>query len=266
LVKRSTLVLALAIALTPTGAQAGPITLPLNEIAVLTYSGYETFHDLNRNRIADPGDLFTGIIQVQSIKNAAGTSDLSGQLATKELTGAFSFHVTGGSSPSGHIEFGLAPGDFFSLFVGTGATKNYDPSAPDAVARATDGQPWLSVLPGAFFVSVNDLIGGQPVNRAWADVSANDTGYGLAAETFLDLLGKPSSNTYGGVTHGDYASQIDFENHSARSDLPGYTFKISGFVFVEATPAPEPASLTLLGLGSLGLLGYGWKRRKPATA
>jgi LPXTG-motif cell wall-anchored protein len=24
----------------------------------------------------------------------------------------------------------------------------------------------------------------------------------------------------------------------------------------------EPASLTLLGLGSLGLLGYGWRRRK----
>jgi hypothetical protein len=25
---------------------------------------------------------------------------------------------------------------------------------------------------------------------------------------------------------------------------------------------PEPASLTLVGLGTLGLLGYGWRRRK----
>jgi hypothetical protein len=29
-----------------------------------------------------------------------------------------------------------------------------------------------------------------------------------------------------------------------------------------ATAAPEPASLTLLATGALGLLGYGWRRRK----
>jgi hypothetical protein len=33
-----------------------------------------------------------------------------------------------------------------------------------------------------------------------------------------------------------------------------------------AAATPEPASLTLLGLGSLGLLSYGWRRRKQAGA
>jgi hypothetical protein len=32
-----------------------------------------------------------------------------------------------------------------------------------------------------------------------------------------------------------------------------------------ATAAPEPASLTLLGLGALGLLGYGWRKRQQAA-
>jgi hypothetical protein len=33
-----------------------------------------------------------------------------------------------------------------------------------------------------------------------------------------------------------------------------------------ATAAPEPASLTLLATGALGLLGYGWRRRRQAAA
>jgi len=28
---------------------------------------------------------------------------------------------------------------------------------------------------------------------------------------------------------------------------------------------PEPSSITLLGLGSLGLLGYGWRRRRQSA-
>jgi hypothetical protein len=38
------------------------------------------------------------------------------------------------------------------------------------------------------------------------------------------------------------------------------------FLVFGPTPVPEPSSLTLLGLGSFGLLGYGWRRQKRIAA
>jgi hypothetical protein len=41
---------------------------------------------------------------------------------------------------------------------------------------------------------------------------------------------------------------------------------VTGFVTGSVTASPEPASLTLLAIGFVGSMGYGWRRRKTATS
>jgi hypothetical protein len=57
--------------------------------------------------------------------------------------------------------------------------------------------------------------------------------------------------------------------YSGYGSIPGtqqFSTVTVTYTYTPATTAvPEPSTLTLLGLGSLGLLGYGWRRRKPAA-
>jgi fibro-slime domain-containing protein len=51
----------------------------------------------------------------------------------------------------------------------------------------------------------------------------------------------------------------------------GAVFDLNSFTGPDGNPvnlnpvAPEPASLTMLGLGALGLMGYGWRRKRKAA-
>ena len=233
-----------------------PIALPSGDLTVLNYSGYETLHPVEGNTSIGVGDVFEGIFQVQSIRNTSGTVDLTPQLSFTELTGAFRFHVSAASS-SAHFEF--AP-DFFRLFAGTGNSRNFDPAAANAVTRATDGVPWIEILPGGFFQSVNDPFNGAPRNRAWVDITSNFTGYNFARAPFATLLGRDPTHLYNGMLQGDHFVHAYFENFATPSDLREYSFQIHGQIYLN--PVPEPSGIVLMISGLVVLSRYLVKRSR----
>jgi hypothetical protein len=141
-------------------------------------------------------------------------------------------------------EYNDTGGVIFDLFSNTSSWNAGTVGA--GVAPTYDGAPAFSVTPtGAGSFVPWDVTGivGQWVSGA----HVNDG---------LTLRRRDNPNPF------DYFSA----QHNDKNDPTFSPVLTVQFVTPAATAAPEPASLTLLGLGAAGLLGYGWRRRKPAQA
>lgn len=99
----------------------------------------------------------------------------------------------------------------------------------------------VSLLPDAFLSAI------QPDSFTLATISFDAIGLGTSALTLV-VNDDPLFNDVKGLENG----VLDFDLVADGSIT----------VVEELTPTPEPGTISLLGVGLIGMLGYGWYRRR----
>lgn len=181
---------------------------------------------------------------------------------------------------------GLPVGNFTTLAVAPGVSvtlTNSDPSSTPAGIRNEAGSVTLgynTTAGGSQYLRVSPLLGLQPVSATFNFAQpvnafgAYFTGVGTASTSTVHLLlndgtardviitGAPT----GGATFFGFTDAGASISSLVIQEVPGGNgidiFGIDDVRYTTAAAVPEPGSITLLGLGVVGLAGYGWRRRK----
>jgi hypothetical protein len=175
----------------------------------------------------------------------------------------FEAQATGrGGLFTGHLDSPLTIGR--ATFTGGELLKNESGGVDLTGVYATSGPNFL----GGAYTDPLTITFSQPVSGFSIVVTNNSPGNGISdTYTVADNLGGSQSNSLGNNAPATFtlpdtgitSVTISAANHAS------WDFAIDNVSFTpNAVATPEPASLTMLGIGVVGITGYFLRRRKKA--
>ena len=234
---------------------AQPVPLPDPQV---TLDEFPTDNGTAMARAVKQPDPLVNAIATDNTPNGVNFSDLGSSANAQLLYYTEVKPVTGIGQANVSIPLQIDSNVSFTII------GNVGPTAWSAVAYLDILSATGSPIPG-FGPVINDEesysgSGTHPTSAVQRLVTAFNAVSGTVYEVLIDASVSIEQNQSPQVAQASALSDplIDF---APGFDSTGYTLEFSPGIG-DSPAAPEPASLTLLGIGSLGVLAYGWRRRR----
>jgi hypothetical protein len=237
-------------------AFAGVVTLTLL-LAAAGQAKADVVYTISQGNVSAQA-TFTAVpggIEIAVVNTEANTMDAAQAISQLQFT----INTATVSLPTSFTRLTGMTTDF-----GTPPTTAMEDSSPPAAS-----QHWGFSTSGTTTVNLVDVSGGGL------------TGPGGQPNHLITATGSTPNSSLAGTHIPSFIGEVDFflaattvPSNLTTNDITGVKFSfgtgpetlLASGTGSNVAPVPEPASVTLLGTGVLGLLGFAWRRRKQVAA